>query len=259
MSGWLRGKHSVAPYATAFDAESRSLVPELYLDGAWTSALGGARREIRCPADGTLVAEVDEAAAEDTEAAIEAAHRAFHDGPWSATSSRERGDLLLAPRRPARARHRRDRPAGVAGHRQASGREPVRRGRRRLGLPALRPGGGRGRRPAGRHRQPRRRQPDRARTGRRLRLDHAVELPAPPGLLEGRALPRRRQHLRPQAQRAHPAHRDPPDAPASRRPGCRPASATWSSERARPPVLRCPRIPGSTWSPSPAASRPDAA
>ena len=70
-------------------------VAELYLDGAWTSARGGARREIRCPADGTLVAEVDEAGAEDTELAIAAAHRAFLDGPWAATSSRERGDLLL--------------------------------------------------------------------------------------------------------------------------------------------------------------------
>ena len=55
-------------------------MPELYVDGAWTSAAGGGRREIRCPADGSLVAEVDEARAEDTEAAIAAAHRAFHDG-----------------------------------------------------------------------------------------------------------------------------------------------------------------------------------
>ncbi|GAA4704604.1 aldehyde dehydrogenase family protein [Nocardioides conyzicola] len=68
---------------------------ELYLDGAWVSARGGARREIRCPADGTLVAEVDEAGAEDTEAAIAAAYGAFRDGPWTDTSARERGDLLL--------------------------------------------------------------------------------------------------------------------------------------------------------------------
>ncbi|WP_345521377.1 aldehyde dehydrogenase family protein [Nocardioides conyzicola] len=59
------------------------------------SARGGARREIRCPADGTLVAEVDEAGAEDTEAAIAAAYGAFRDGPWTDTSARERGDLLL--------------------------------------------------------------------------------------------------------------------------------------------------------------------
>jgi betaine-aldehyde dehydrogenase len=70
-------------------------VPDLYVDGAWVSARSGERREIRCPADGTLVAEVDEAGEDDTEAAVAAAHRAFHAGPWPATSSRERGDLLL--------------------------------------------------------------------------------------------------------------------------------------------------------------------
>jgi betaine-aldehyde dehydrogenase len=70
-------------------------VPELYVDGSWVSALAGGRRTIRCPADGTVVAEVDEAGPEDTARAIEAAHRAFHDGPWPGTSARERGDLLL--------------------------------------------------------------------------------------------------------------------------------------------------------------------
>jgi betaine-aldehyde dehydrogenase len=68
---------------------------ELYVDGRWSSARAGKRREIRCPADGSLVAEIDEAGPEDTAAAIEAAHRAFHEGPWPRTSSRERGDLLL--------------------------------------------------------------------------------------------------------------------------------------------------------------------
>ena len=70
-------------------------MPELYVDGAWTSAVAGGRREIRCPADGSLVAEVDEAGAEDTDAAIAAAHQAFHDGDWPTTSGRDRGDLLL--------------------------------------------------------------------------------------------------------------------------------------------------------------------
>jgi betaine-aldehyde dehydrogenase len=70
-------------------------VPDLHIDGAWTTARSGARREIRCPADATLVGEVDEAGPVDTEAAIAAAHAAFHGGPWPTTSSRERGDLLL--------------------------------------------------------------------------------------------------------------------------------------------------------------------
>ncbi|HYG92328.1 MAG TPA: aldehyde dehydrogenase family protein, partial [Nocardioides sp.] len=70
-------------------------MPELHVDGQWRAATAGGRREIRCPADGTLVAEVDEATAEDTLAAVDAAHRAFRDGPWPQTSARERGDLLL--------------------------------------------------------------------------------------------------------------------------------------------------------------------
>ncbi|WP_370615526.1 aldehyde dehydrogenase family protein [Mumia qirimensis] len=70
-------------------------MPELYLDGSWTSARGGARREIRCPADGSAVGDVDEATPEDTAAAIAAARHAFHDGPWPRTPSRERGNLLL--------------------------------------------------------------------------------------------------------------------------------------------------------------------
>ncbi len=68
---------------------------ELYLDGTWVGASTKARREIRCPADGTLVAEVDEGGPEDTERAVAAAHRAFHEGPWPTTPSHERGALLL--------------------------------------------------------------------------------------------------------------------------------------------------------------------
>jgi betaine-aldehyde dehydrogenase len=70
-------------------------VADLYVDGHWESARAGRRRQIRCPADGSLVAEVDEAGPEDTAAAIDAAHRAFRTGPWPLTSARERGDLLL--------------------------------------------------------------------------------------------------------------------------------------------------------------------
>ena len=70
-------------------------MPDFYIDGGWVAARDGGTREIRCPADGTLVAEVDEGTSADTEAAIAAAHAAFHDGPWPSTPARERGDLLL--------------------------------------------------------------------------------------------------------------------------------------------------------------------
>ncbi|GAA1973376.1 aldehyde dehydrogenase family protein [Isoptericola halotolerans] len=70
-------------------------VTTLYIDGRWEAAADGGTREIRCPADGTLVAAVSEAAPADTERAIAAARRAFDAGPWRGTTAPERGDLLL--------------------------------------------------------------------------------------------------------------------------------------------------------------------
>ena len=66
----------------------------LYIAGEWRPALDGARREIRCPADGQLVATAAEASTEDTRAAIAAARRAFDGGSWPHTPERERADVL---------------------------------------------------------------------------------------------------------------------------------------------------------------------
>ncbi|MBT2507836.1 aldehyde dehydrogenase family protein [Streptomyces sp. ISL-98] len=70
-------------------------MPELFIGGKWTAALGGQVREIRCPADGTLVATVDEAGPKDAAAALAAARDAFDSGPWPRTPAAERGRLLL--------------------------------------------------------------------------------------------------------------------------------------------------------------------
>jgi betaine-aldehyde dehydrogenase len=70
-------------------------VPELYIGGRWESAQDGGRREIVCPADGTRVAEVDEAGPADTERAIAAARTAFDEGSWAGTPAVERGRTLL--------------------------------------------------------------------------------------------------------------------------------------------------------------------
>ncbi|MPZ94674.1 MAG: aldehyde dehydrogenase family protein [Propionibacteriales bacterium] len=69
-------------------------MPDIFVHGRWESARDGGRREIRCPADGSLVAKVDEAGPKDTAEAIESARTAFDDGPWPGTQAAERGDLL---------------------------------------------------------------------------------------------------------------------------------------------------------------------
>lgn len=70
-------------------------MPELYLEGQWVEPIAGDSREIRCPADGRLVATVSEGAREDTVRAIGAARRAFDDDPWPRLPEAERGALLL--------------------------------------------------------------------------------------------------------------------------------------------------------------------
>ncbi|NJC84590.1 aldehyde dehydrogenase family protein [Planosporangium mesophilum] len=67
---------------------------QLFVGGEWREPVNGGQRDIRCPADGSLVATVAEATREDTVAAIAAARRAFDEGPWPATPARERGALL---------------------------------------------------------------------------------------------------------------------------------------------------------------------
>ncbi|WP_329342604.1 aldehyde dehydrogenase family protein [Streptomyces sp. NBC_01352] len=70
-------------------------MPDLFIGGTWAAPRDERTREIRCPADGSLVAVVDEAGGKDTVEAIAAARRAFDEGPWPHTSAAERGDLLL--------------------------------------------------------------------------------------------------------------------------------------------------------------------
>ncbi|MFZ3598797.1 aldehyde dehydrogenase family protein [Streptomyces sp. BH104] len=68
---------------------------DLFIGGTWTTPRDERTREIRCPADGSLVAVVDEAGGKDTTEAIAAARHAFDAGPWPHTTGAERGDLLL--------------------------------------------------------------------------------------------------------------------------------------------------------------------
>jgi betaine-aldehyde dehydrogenase len=69
-------------------------VADLYVAGQWRHAVAGGVREIRCPADGVLVATVSEGSRADTEVAIASARTAFDDGTWRTLPERERGRLL---------------------------------------------------------------------------------------------------------------------------------------------------------------------
>jgi betaine-aldehyde dehydrogenase len=75
--------------------ERHTISSDLYVHGQWLNAEAGGQREIRCPADGTLVATVSEGTRPDAVKAIRAARAAFDQGGWAGTPERERGALLL--------------------------------------------------------------------------------------------------------------------------------------------------------------------
>lgn len=69
-------------------------MPDLFIDGQWRDASDHGQREVRCPADGSVVATVSEATAADALDAVRAARRAFDDGSWPTTPVTERSALL---------------------------------------------------------------------------------------------------------------------------------------------------------------------
>lgn len=71
---------------------------ELYIDGEWTQAAAGGRREVVNPYDASVVTTVDEADAADVDRAVRAARRAFDQGDWANATSRHRADVLLRVR-----------------------------------------------------------------------------------------------------------------------------------------------------------------
>ncbi|WP_104083626.1 aldehyde dehydrogenase family protein [Cryobacterium sp. Y11] len=67
----------------------------LFISGAWVPASDAGTRQIRCPADQSVVGTVSEATTTDVHAAIRAARIAFDSGVWSTVPAPERGDFLL--------------------------------------------------------------------------------------------------------------------------------------------------------------------
>ncbi|UTF49671.1 betaine-aldehyde dehydrogenase [Desulfomicrobium sp. ZS1] len=67
----------------------------MHVDGRWTRAHSAATRDIINPFDQSVIATVSEGDREDARDAINAARRAFDQGPWPKTTGQERGRQLL--------------------------------------------------------------------------------------------------------------------------------------------------------------------
>ena len=187
------------------------------------------------PATGSVITEIPSAGPDDVAHAVDVAATAFP--AWARTTPRERSELLLelANRVEARATELGELESRNAGKPITAMPEEIDMcvDTLRFFAGAARTMDGRagGRVPRGPHvvRAPR--------PARRRRRDHAVELPADDGGVEGRPGDRRRQHAHPQAVRAHPAH-DHRARRASPRSCCRPACCRSCAGAARPPAPR---------------------
>jgi phenylacetaldehyde dehydrogenase len=78
--------------AKAADFVSRQ--HRMLIDGRFVPAVSGKTFSVYNPSTGEVVAQVPEAEAEDVNRAVLAARRAFDEGPWSKTSSADRGKML---------------------------------------------------------------------------------------------------------------------------------------------------------------------
>ncbi|BBY80321.1 aldehyde dehydrogenase family protein [Mycolicibacterium pulveris] len=68
----------------------------LFIDGAWTDGVGEQALQVLNPATEEIIAEVPQASPADVDAAVQAARRAFDEGPWPSMSPAERGRILGA-------------------------------------------------------------------------------------------------------------------------------------------------------------------
>jgi aldehyde dehydrogenase (NAD+) len=67
---------------------------QLFIDGAWVDAQSGETFPTFAPSTGEKIADVAKAGREDAQRAVEAARRAFDDGPWPKMSGKKRADKL---------------------------------------------------------------------------------------------------------------------------------------------------------------------
>src|ERR1035438_3815875 len=67
---------------------------QLFIDGRWVDSASGRTFETPNPATGETLATVAEGDAEDIDRAVQAARRAFEDGPWSRMTPSDRGRVI---------------------------------------------------------------------------------------------------------------------------------------------------------------------
>lgn len=67
---------------------------QMYIDGEWTEASEGNKREIINPFNQEVIATASEGTRSDSEKAIAAARKAFDEGSWARTPASERGEMV---------------------------------------------------------------------------------------------------------------------------------------------------------------------
>jgi acyl-CoA reductase-like NAD-dependent aldehyde dehydrogenase len=67
---------------------------QMWIDGQWVDAEGDRRFDSVNPASGSVWASIPDASEADVNRAVEAAQRAFTEGPWSKTTATSRGKAL---------------------------------------------------------------------------------------------------------------------------------------------------------------------
>src|SRR5690349_22895343 len=77
------------------NAESFVATPhKLFINGQWTDASSGKAFGTPNPATGETLAHIAEGDAEDIDRAVQAARKAFDEGPWTKMTPSERGRLI---------------------------------------------------------------------------------------------------------------------------------------------------------------------
>lgn len=93
----MNTKFSIDDPLASVTPETRAFLKRrhhLFIDGRFVEAMSGARSDIYDPATRSVISNVAEAGQEDVNAAVNAARKAFDNGPWSHISTNERANIL---------------------------------------------------------------------------------------------------------------------------------------------------------------------